>query len=80
MTQHPCPTCPALQAEVIQLQATVSMLLRIIAAAQRECMTLATEAGQPLPKRVAPAFWNEQKGIRKGKGAAAGRVLGKLKG
>lgn len=80
MTQQPCPTCPGLQAEVDQLRATVSMLLRIIAAAQNECAALATEAGKPMPKRVAPAFWNEQKGIRGGKAEAVRRVMERLKG
>lgn len=56
------------------------MLLRVIAAAQNECAALANEAGQPMPEGVAPAFWNEQKGIRKGKSEAAGRVMERLKG
>lgn len=62
------------------------MLLRIIAAAQRECMTLANEPEppKPMPKGVAKAVWahakGQREGMREGKGEAARRVLGKLKG
>lgn len=80
MTTQPCPNCPALQAEVFQLRATVSMLLRVIAAAQNECAALATEAGQPMPKGVARGVWAHAKGERAGKGEAAGRVMERLKG
>lgn len=79
-THHPCPNCPALRAEVARLEAEVAMLLRIISAAQRECMVLANEAGQPMPKGVAPVFWASEKARREAKGEAAGRVLEKLTG
>lgn len=79
MTQ-PCPHCPGLRAEVIRLQLEVAVLLRIIAAAQRECMTLATEAAQPMPKGVARVFWASEKARREAKGLAAGRVMERLKG
>lgn len=80
MTQHPCPNCPTLRAEVAQLQATVAMLLRIIADAQRECITLANEAGEPMPKGVAPLFWASEAAKREAKGEAAVRVMERLKG
>lgn len=80
MTQQPCPNCPALRAEVLQLRATVSMLERIIAAAQRECMALANEAAEPMPRGVAPTFWAGEKARREAKGEAAGRVLERLRG
>lgn len=80
MTQQPCPTCPGLRAEVARLQLEVAMLLRIIGAAQRECMELANEASQPEPEGVPRGTWTFTKGDRAGKGEAARRVLGKLKG
>lgn len=78
MTTQPCPTCPSLRAEVLQLQATVSMLLRIIAAAQRECTELANEASQPMPEGVPRGTWTFTKGDRAGKGEAARRVMERL--
>lgn len=79
MTQ-PCPHCPGLRAEVARLQLEVAVLERIIAAAQRECMTLASEAAQPMPEGVPRGTWAFAKGERAGKGEAAGRVMGRLNG
>lgn len=79
MTQ-PCPHCPHLQAQIARLQLEVAMLLRIIADAQRECITLANEAAQPMPEGVPRGTWTFAKGERAGKGEAAGRVMAKLKG
>lgn len=56
------------------------MLLRIIGAAQRECMELANEASQPMPEGVPRGTWTYTKGDRAGKGEAARRVMERLKG
>lgn len=76
---HPCTNCPTLRAEVARLEAEVAMLLRVIAAAQRECITLANEAAQPMPKGVARVFWASEAARREATGLAAGRVMERLK-
>lgn len=73
-----CTNCPYLQAQIVRLQLQVSILERIIAEAQAECAALVTEAGEPMPKGVAPVFWAGEKVKRTTKAEAARRVMEKL--
>lgn len=69
-----CTNCAHLQAEVLQLQATVSMLLRIIADARGECIRLANEADGITAGHVSKGRWAHADG----QGKTARRILRKL--
>lgn len=69
-----CTNCSHLQAENTRLQTEVSMLLRIIAGARRECMELANEAEQTTSGHVPKGVWAHADG----QGTAAKKVLKRL--
>lgn len=69
MSQHPCPTCPTLRAEVLaqrgqiaRLQLEVAVLQRIIAEARGACIKQSNEAQQTMAGHVPRGTWVHAKG------------------